>query len=66
MCCAPGWRLSAPLAAGRVALELRQFVCALHPANAIGDLDVRPRRHGVGIIVGYRCRSLRKNGTARE
>ncbi len=34
-----------------IAVELGQLMRARHPTDAIGDLDVRPRRNGVGIIV---------------
>ena len=40
------------LCARRIALERRQFMGPLHPTNAIGDLDVRPRRNSVGIVIG--------------
>ena len=37
---------------GRVALEGRQFVSALHPSDPVGDLNVRSRRNGVRIVIG--------------
>jgi hypothetical protein len=36
----------------RKAIERRQFVRALHPTNALGDLDVRASRNGLGIVIG--------------
>ena len=35
-----------------VALERRQFVSAIHPSDPFSDLNVRPRRNGVRIIIG--------------
>ena len=36
----------------RIALERRQFVCVLHPNNSVGNLDLRSRRHCVGVVIG--------------
>src|SRR3569833_308475 len=36
----------------RKALEHRQLVDALHPADALGDLDVRLGRDGVRVVIG--------------
>ena len=58
----------------RVALECRQFVSALHPSDPFGNLDVRTRRHGVGIVIGraldiddprqHLCVHIEKSGAA--
>src|SRR5438552_4656077 len=36
----------------RKPFKYRQFVRALHPADALGGLDVHHRRNDVGIVVG--------------
>src|SRR5262245_47960213 len=49
--CARVW--SPPgLLARRITLKGREFMSALHPIDALGDLNVGSRRNQVGIVIG--------------